>query len=216
MPRYGHNRLHLIGKEFGNLIVIAAAPNTAAGKSRWVCMCICGNEHIAYGSHLRNGKTTSCGHSPVYCVHGHLRVPENIYPDGTCKECQKVRRSPEEYKSARNEESRVFYAKTASKYRKQTRERMAALKLEVLTYYSPEHVLGCCWENCTVTDIDMLSLDHINNDGAEHRRSLNIGAKGGEKLYRWAKKESFPDGFQTLCMNHQLKKQLLYLRSKTT
>ena len=90
MPRYGHNRLQLIGKEFGNLIVIAAAPNTAAGKSRWVCMCICGNEHIAYGSHLRNGKTTSCGHSPVYCVHGHLRVPENIYPDGTCKECQKV------------------------------------------------------------------------------------------------------------------------------
>ena len=64
-----------------------------------------------------------------------------------------------------------------------------------------------------VTDIDMLSLDHVNNDGAEHRRKVGKN-KTGEKMYRLVKQEGFPEGFQTLCMNHQTKKKLLNVRSK--
>jgi hypothetical protein len=147
-----------------------------------------------------------------------VRIIENLYPDGTCKVCQKVRRSPAEYKEKVSKQGKEYYAKTSSKTRKQTRERMAALKLEVLTFYSPNHILGCCWSGCTVADIDMLSLDHVNNDGADHRRLINktYRNRGGEKLYRIVKRENFPTGFQTLCMNHQLKKHLLNVRSKIT
>jgi hypothetical protein len=44
---------------------------------------------------------------------------------------------------------------------------------------------------------DFLSLDHILNDGAEHRRHLNE-----QQIYRQAIREGWPkDKYQVLCMN---------------
>jgi hypothetical protein len=215
MARGGNNRvLGMVGKTFGELTVLRSAERNSSGKLCWVCMCTCGDECVISGAHLRNGHTKTCGHPPTHCSHGHLRSLENTYPDGTCRVCQKDRRSSAEYREKRNEEDRAYYTKTKPEYLRKTRERMASLKLEVLTNYSPEHTLGCCWEDCTVTDIDILSLDHVNNDGAEHRRALGWGHTGGEKLYRLVKNAGYPDGFQTLCMNHQTKKHLLNVRSK--
>src|SRR5271165_2992707 len=73
-----------------------------------------------------------------------------------------------------------------------------AIKEEVLTHYSPNGVLGCCWLDCGVCDIDMLSLDHIADDGAKHRSVLGAGTR----IYRWALAQGFPEGLQTLCHNH--------------
>jgi hypothetical protein len=91
------------------------------------------------------------------------------------------------------------------------RKRTARLntKLEVLTHYSHRGILGCCWEGCSVYDLDMLTLDHINDDGAKHilpGASERLTSYG---LYRWAKSNGYPKEFQTLCANHQLKKQIL-------
>ena len=84
------------------------------------------------------------------------------------------------------------------------------LKKEVLTHYGPEGKLGCCWVGCDVVDIDMLSLDHIADDGAIHRKALGLGTR----IYQWAKKHEFPRGvLQTLCHNHQWKKELTRRRS---
>jgi len=80
-------------------------------------------------------------------------------------------------------------------------------KREVLTYYGPQHRLRCSWKRCMVTDLDMLSLDHINNDGAKHRKA-NGWASGGYKTWLWVKRHNYPEGFQTLCMNHQQKKKV--------
>src|SRR5271157_863346 len=44
------------------------------------------------------------------------------------------------------------------------REQRLELKESVLTFYGPRKNLGCCWEGCLVVDLDMLSLDHINDD----------------------------------------------------
>jgi hypothetical protein len=77
------------------------------------------------------------------------------------------------------------------------------LKLEVLTHYSPNGALGCCWTGCNIVDIDMLTLDHINDNGSEQRRLF-----GQDCNYRLAKRLRFPTDLQTLCMNHQLKKKL--------
>lgn len=59
------------------------------------------------------------------------------------------------------------------------------------------YVCKCCGE----TEPKFLSIDHINNDGAEHRRSNRL--QTGEQLYRWLVRNKFPSGFQILCMNCQ-------------
>lgn len=56
------NRLCLIGKRFGRLIVIGF--DCVKGKSQntyWKCKCDCGNEKIICGHLLMSGETKSCG-----------------------------------------------------------------------------------------------------------------------------------------------------------
>lgn len=78
-----------------------------------------------------------------------------------------------------------------------------ALKLEVLTRYGKNGTLQCCWDGCGVVDIDVLTLDHVNNDGRKDR------LKRGINIYSSLRQDDFPDGYQTLCANHQLKKEIL-------
>jgi len=59
----------------------------------------------------------------------------------------------------------------------------------------------------------MLSLDHVNNNGAEHRKELGIN-NSGVQIYGVVKRAGFPEGFQTLCCNHQMKKELLRRRAQ--
>lgn len=51
----------LTGKKFGRLTVVSRAENSKSGKSRWLCVCECGNECIVHGDSLKNGNTKSCG-----------------------------------------------------------------------------------------------------------------------------------------------------------
>ena len=79
--RVGHNRLELKDTKFGRLRVVRISFNrSAAGKTRWVCECVCGKKVIVVGSALRSGRQKSCGclraeilavnNAPV---HGHSR-----------------------------------------------------------------------------------------------------------------------------------------------
>lgn len=78
----------------------------------------------------------------------------------------------------------------------------AILKEEVLLYYGGGK-LKCKWPNCNVADIDLLTLDHVNNDGAQHRKIIRYKSR----IYAILKRQKFPTGFQTLCWNHQMKKE---------
>lgn len=57
----------------------------------------------------------------------------------------------------------------------------------------------CCGENT----YEFLCIDHIANDGKQHRLTLT---KGGDSIYRWLKRNNYPDGFQVLCHNCNLAK----------
>ncbi len=83
-------------------------------------------------------------------------------------------------------------------------------KLIVLTHYGKDGIMQCCWPDCNVIDPDMLSIDHIANDGAERRRN---GEPSGNGFYSWIRSMGFPGGLQTLCFNHQMKKRIESLRS---
>lgn len=56
---------------------------------------------------------------------------------------------------------------------------------------------GNICECCAETEEMFLSIDHVNNDGAEHRKNE---VKGND-IYAWLIKNNFPDGFRLLCHN---------------
>ena len=77
------------------------------------------------------------------------------------------------------------------------------IKVEVLSHYSDGSV------SCTICHekrMACLSIDHINGGGNKHREDIKI--RGGSEFYRWLKKESFPPGYQVLCMNCQCIKRI--------
>ena len=83
------------------------------------------------------------------------------------------------------------------------------LKTEVLTHYGPKGKLQCSWAGCKIKDLDMLTLDHVNNDGKQHRSLLHRGGtSGGPKTLVDVRRRGYPEGFQTLCGGHQLKKEI--------
>lgn len=51
---------------------------------------------------------------------------------------------------------------------------------------------------CGETERVVLGVDHINGNGAEHRRAIGRAKKD---IYGWLHKNDYPEGFQTLCMN---------------
>lgn len=63
-------------------------------------------------------------------------------------------------------------------------------KNQVFDHYG--RICKCCKETIS----EFLTIDHINNDGAKHRRKVR-----STKIYQWLVENNFPKGFQTLCFN---------------
>ncbi len=91
------------------------------------------------------------------------------------------------------------YDKGASELSYKQRVYQQHLRMEVLLAYGGE--CACCRE----WRYEFLTIDHINNDGAEHRRK--IGTDRYHWLYPWLKNQGYPEGFQVLCINCNCSKQ---------
>jgi hypothetical protein len=90
------------------------------------------------------------------------------------------------------------------------------LKLTVMKHYG-EGVVAC--KTCGEKDIDCLVLDHVNNDGAAHRKLLGVSCRGhsaGIRIYEALSAAKFPAHvlLQVLCANCNLKKQVTLMREK--
>lgn len=118
----------------------------------------------------------------THCSKGHELVSKNIWKHKGERRC------------------RICSYNRASLYR-------AKLKKEVFEAYGGK----CAWPGCNTSDIDMLTIDHVNNDGQKERMR---GFTSGDAIYRRAKKENFPSRYQCLCANHNLKKQIERVRAK--
>jgi hypothetical protein len=97
----------------------------------------------------------------------------------------------------------------ARRYAPRRRELLLKTKLHVLAYYGKEKRLQCCWDTCGICDPDMLTIDHVNNDGAVDRKT-----RGGKEIYRRLVARGYPLGYQTLCHNHQWKKEMMRRRGE--
>lgn len=79
------------------------------------------------------------------------------------------------------------------------RERAGNQKIRMLVlerYGGSPPKCACCGEG----RIEFLSLDHTNGGGLKHRREVG----GGAYVWRWCKKNNFPEGFRVLCHNCNL------------
>ena len=77
------------------------------------------------------------------------------------------------------------------------------LKLEAFNIYGGP-VCACCGQN---GHISFLALDHVENNGAEERRRLNMES-GGYRFYCWLKRNNWPLGYQVLCHTCNVAKQI--------
>ena len=90
---------------------------------------------------------------------------------------------------------RANYKKHKVKRSVTKRAKRQALKLLVMTHYG-----GKC-AHCGTAELEFLTLDHVAEDGAEHRLEL-----GSKCIYRHARDAGFPPRFQCLCFNCNFKK----------
>lgn len=97
-------------------------------------------------------------------------------------------------KTCESKRAKEKYIARKELIREQQRIYDLSCKQKVIEAYGGK--CACCNENT----IEFLTIDHINNDGAEDRKKN--GNKTGGKLYRWLIKNYFPRGeYQVLCFN---------------
>ncbi len=112
---------------------------------------------------------------------------------------EKVKQRVKEYKQNNKDKVRARQKKymqqpnVKSRFNKYNREWSKKRREIVISHYGG--VCACCEES----QIEFLSMDHINGDGAKHRRELK--KNGHIHIYDWLIKNNFPEGFQVLCMN---------------
>lgn len=91
------------------------------------------------------------------------------------------------------------------------------IKKECLEAYGGAICIGCGYD-----EVEELTLDHVFNDGAEHRRRIAkehgwLGmtdpatgkVRGGMPVYQFLRKEDYPDKdrYQILCPTCQMRKR---------
>lgn len=81
--------------------------------------------------------------------------------------------------------------KEKERHRKVSARWVEDLKFEVLSHYG---VCYCCGES----RIEFLTIDHINGDGAVHRKEINMI---GYRFYVWLRNNNYPEEFRTACAN---------------
>ena len=133
---------------------------------------------------------------------------------GLCRDCYNA--SQRAYRAANPDKYAGYYKTSYAKNRQNTdlmvserkrnREYWQRLRHEAVMAYGG-YSCACCGE----TEPLFLTIDHVNNDGAEHRRSLGEYAGNGKgassSVLKWLKDNGYPEGFQVLCMNCNMGKE---------
>lgn len=130
-------------------------------------------------------------------VERNRRARKRRVQDGLCTRCGKTRSS---------------HGTLCAKCSEQTsdRHRVARQRLRDETF-AAYGGYRCSCPGCAVTEPKVLTIDHTNNDGAQHRRSIGATRRHemtGVLFYAWLKKKKFPPGFGVMCMNCNFGKRM--------
>lgn len=108
----------------------------------------------------------------------------------------------------RNEERikkqrKIWQLENPEKVREYANRWTKKLRVQVIAHYGNGKI-ACV--RCGEEGLPCLSIDHINGNGNKHRRKMEW-TRGGTSFYLWLKRNNYPAGYQTLCMNCQFKKR---------
>ena len=130
------------------------------------------------------------------CLDGLRRQYEPLKSIANCLTCgASIRQAPS---------TRTIFFCSDCRSRQDARMRRwqhSQLRIEVFTYYS-RGAPTCT--GCGETNHQFLTIDHVAGDGAEHRRQYGLKSF---QVYQWLKRSHFPEGFQVLCWNCNMKKR---------
>lgn len=140
------------------------------------------NSKKGLANHLRNGCSTLKGS----WVSRNKEYLKKYGKDWRKRNIEKVR----EYNRVLSKDWRKRNPDKVKASRSRTREK---LRSDVLQAYG--NVCKCCGEQ----ERKFLCIDHINNDGAKHRKEFRL--KSAQAMYTWLRKNNYPQGFQILCYN---------------
>jgi len=181
------NSEDIIGQKFGKLVVLARLKTRGIKNSVYECKCDCGNVSQVNRPSLIQGQTKSCG-----CLQ-----PESTRErkEKICKECSNI--------YVGTPRSERCYKCATTRTHKKAADARKALKQEMVAAYGGKCVC------CGLDDWRFLSIDHINNNGAEERRILNESGNvgGGHGFYVKLRQRGFPkEEYQLLCYNCNMAK----------
>lgn len=138
--------------------------------------------------------------------------PDRPYSSrGMCKPCYDAwyrTQNMQELKDYHKKQYGMTKAQLLAYHTSKSAKQRAQEKTAALALHNLDGVVRCSYRGCTVVDPDMLGLDHVNDDGRVRRKA---GELRGNGLYRRAAKVK-DDTLQTLCANHNLKKELMRRR----
>lgn len=120
------------------------------------------------------------------------RKPKMLGDKRVCPSCRLPRELSQFYKE-KSRPRTISYCKECLLKFANTRRRR--IRSEVLQRYGGK--CACCGES----QAGFLAIDHVNNDGAQHRRETKYG-----NLPVWLRQNGYPSGFQILCHNCNLAK----------
>lgn len=118
-------------------------------------------------------------------------------------QCVAMKEYYKETREARLQYKRTHYKANQTHYILKARQYRATRKRLIIEHYTSG--LNHC-RHCGEDDLDVLSVDHINDDGATHRKHVKA-----EVLYKWLIDNKYPEGFQILCWNCNHKKWVTQL-----
>lgn len=151
---------------------------------------ICEDNHIEFLEIVKTGPSDNYDCSNFSQFNKMQWLKNNNFPDGyiiLCSNCNTKR-----IKVA----ARVIGTDGTYEQKKCYRKLMR-MKQDVFSHYSEDGKIKCSCPGCNVDDIDMLCVDHKNNDGNEHRKTLGVK----QIKYGWIKKNNYPDYLRVLCHN---------------
>jgi len=106
---------------------------------------------------------------------------------------EKIKEYDKKYYQENQEKIKEYREKT-KEWKKEYNKKYRQENKELVYNHYGNGVIECAC--CGEKEIDFLSLDHIYNNGAKHRKKI-----GKTISFKWIMKNNFPPIFQLLCMN---------------
>lgn len=131
--------------------------------------------------HPTNGKGYFCGECLLIHKEQQKARVDKRKLNNQCIECKKQK-----------SEKEIYHACDDCRLKKKIKRQ--EIRQTIFNHYGQKCNCTC---GCNVTNPRHLTLDHVENNGAEHRKEVGKS----EFFYRWVIRNNFPDDLQILCFN---------------